>query len=166
MKDEKFNNSKIHYGVSQLPTTKKHSASSVQACQNCKKDFSIESEDFNFYEKIKVPPPTWCPDCRTMRRLQFRNERSLYHFTCGLCNKKGISMYGPDSTFPIYCVNCWYSDKWDERDYGMEYDFQKPFFEQLKDLFQKVPRPNIFHRNIVNGEYANIIGDSKNIYLS
>ena len=29
-------------------------------CQNCKKDFTIESEDFAFYEKIKVPPPTWC----------------------------------------------------------------------------------------------------------
>jgi hypothetical protein len=31
-------------------------------CQNCKNDFTIESEDFKFYEKIKVPPPTWCPD--------------------------------------------------------------------------------------------------------
>lgn len=27
-------------------------------CQNCKNDFIIEPEDFVFYEKIKVPPPT------------------------------------------------------------------------------------------------------------
>ncbi|MDI6602741.1 MAG: hypothetical protein QME57_01295 [Patescibacteria group bacterium] len=33
-------------------------------CQNCKKEFVIEPEDFAFYEKIKVPPPTWCPECR------------------------------------------------------------------------------------------------------
>jgi hypothetical protein len=29
-------------------------------CQNCRKQFTIESDDFAFYEKIKVPPPTWC----------------------------------------------------------------------------------------------------------
>jgi len=28
----------------------------VRICQNCKKDFTIEPEDFTFYEKIKVPP--------------------------------------------------------------------------------------------------------------
>ena len=38
-------------------TTKTHSTSSVQACQNCKKDFLIEPNDFGFYEKIKVPLP-------------------------------------------------------------------------------------------------------------
>jgi hypothetical protein len=26
-----------------------------QTCQNCKNDFVIESDDFSFYEKIKVP---------------------------------------------------------------------------------------------------------------
>jgi RNA polymerase subunit RPABC4/transcription elongation factor Spt4 len=33
-------------------------------CQNCKKDFNIEPDDFSFYEKMKVPVPTWCPECR------------------------------------------------------------------------------------------------------
>ncbi|MDI6602738.1 MAG: hypothetical protein QME57_01280 [Patescibacteria group bacterium] len=36
----------------------------IKQCQNCKKEFVIEPEDFLFYEKIKVPPPTWCPECR------------------------------------------------------------------------------------------------------
>ena len=56
-------------------------------CQNCKKDFTIEPEDFNFYEKIKVPPPTWCPECRMIRRMNYRNERSLYKQDCALCKK-------------------------------------------------------------------------------
>ena len=38
----------------------------VLGCQNCKILFVIESEDFNFYEKIKVPPPTFCHDCKTV----------------------------------------------------------------------------------------------------
>ncbi len=33
--------------------------SQTKNCQNCKKDFIIEPEDFNFYEKIKVPAPTF-----------------------------------------------------------------------------------------------------------
>ena len=37
-----------------------HSQGSVSTtCQNCKKDFIIESGDFLFYEKMKVPPPTF-----------------------------------------------------------------------------------------------------------
>src|SRR3989339_588437 len=47
-------------------------------CQNCKQEFVIESDDFAFYGKIKVPPPTFCPDCRLQRRLIFRNEHFLY----------------------------------------------------------------------------------------
>ena len=64
-----------------------------RTCQNCKKDFTIKSEDFSFYEKIKVPAPTWCPECRMIRRMNFRNERSLYKQNCALCKKSTISMY-------------------------------------------------------------------------
>ncbi len=52
--------------------------SETKTCQNCKKDFIIEPEDFNFYEKIKVPPPTWCPECRMVRRMVFRDYRVLH----------------------------------------------------------------------------------------
>ena len=33
-------------------------------CQNCKTKFEITADDMRFYERIKVPPPTWCPECR------------------------------------------------------------------------------------------------------
>ncbi len=63
-------------------------------CQNCKKDFVIEPEDFNFYEKMKVPAPKICPDCRFKRRAIFRNETILYSGRqCGLCGKGIISIY-------------------------------------------------------------------------
>ena len=54
----------------------------IKKCQNCKKDFTIEVEDFNFYEKIKVPPPTFCPECRHIQRLASRNVKSLYKRVC------------------------------------------------------------------------------------
>ena len=135
-------------------------------CQNCNREFAIEPEDLAFYDKIKVPPPTWCPECRMVRRLQFRNERTLYRFTCELCGEPGISMYPDTAPFPVYCANCWYSDKWDQLSYARDYDFSRPFFEQWKDLFFKVPKASIFHRNVENAKYSNIVGESKNLYLS
>ena len=140
--------------------------SETKQCQNCHKDFTIEPDDFLFYEKIKVPPPTWCFECRTMRRIQFRNERSLYSFTCALCGKKGISMYNEKNIFPTYCIDCWYSDNWNPLGYAQDYNFSKNFFEQVRNLLDKVPRPNLFIRNSSNSKYTNIISDCKNVYLS
>ena len=108
-------------------------------CQNCKKEFTIESDDFNFYEKIKVPPPTFCPECRLIRRLIWRNERILNRKTCRLCKANILSMYSKDSKINEYCQDCWWSDKWDPAEYGQDYNFQKTFFEQFKDLSEKVP---------------------------
>src|SRR3989338_5776331 len=113
--------------------------SETRAFQNCKKDFTIESEDFSFYEKLKVPPPTWCPHCRFIRKLTFMNERSLYKSSCGNCKKSIISMYHPDTPFPLWCVQCHLSDIWDARDYAREYDFSRNFFEQFKELKYSIP---------------------------
>jgi len=49
-----------------------------KVCQNCQKEFTIEPEDFAFYEKIKVPAPTFCPECQLKRKLVWRNERTLF----------------------------------------------------------------------------------------
>jgi len=135
-------------------------------CQNCGKEFVIEPEDFEFYQKIGVPEPTFCPDCRLQRRLAFRNERKLYKRKCDLCGKDIISVYHKDVPFPVYCQKCWWSDKWDPMEYGRDYDFNKPFFEQLRELFFEVPRYNLCNVNPVNSEYSNITVDCKDCYLS
>ena len=135
-------------------------------CQNCKKDFTIESEDFAFYEKIKVPPPTWCPECRFVRRLVVRNERSLYKRQCALCGKDKIMIYGPDYRGAVYCYQCWWGDTWDASTFGKEYDFSKSFFEQFKNLFASVPRMGIIQQGMnVNSEYTNRASDNKDSYL-
>ncbi len=134
-------------------------------CQNCRIQFVIEPDDFNFYEKIKVPPPTFCPECRLQRRMAFRNERTLYKRKCDLCGKDIMAMYPADAPFPIYCRDCWYGDGWDPMEWGQDYDFSKPFFVQLRELQIKVPRLHLFQRNSPNSQFSNIIGESKNVYL-
>ena len=140
--------------------------SETKNCQNCKTDFIIEPDDFSFYEKIKVPPPTFCPDCRLQRRMSWRNDRSLYSRNCSMCEKGIISMYSPDAVFPVYCKDCWNSDSWDATSYARDYDFSKNFFEQLKDLFDAIPHRAIWQRNAENSPYSNMVAESKNVYLS
>lgn len=135
-------------------------------CQNCKKDFIIEPEDFSFYEKIKVPPPTWCPGCRQQRRYAWRNERTLYRRNCDLCNKSTVTIYSPNKPYKVYCNVCWWGDGWDSASYGRDFDFSRPFFEQFSELQHDVPRMALLNKNSVNSEYTNHSGENKNAYLS
>lgn len=141
--------------------------SQTKNCQNCKKDFIIEPDDFLFYEKIKVPPPAFCPHCRFVRRMIWRNERSLYKRTCDLCKKNIISMYDSKVSFPVYCPECYKSDNWGAETYGQDYDFNKTFFSQWQELFDKVPRSaTILYGQCLDSEYTNFAKDAKNVYLS
>ncbi len=139
----------------------------TKQCQNCKSSFVIEPEDFDFYKKIKVPPPTWCPECRMVRRMMFLNERSFHRRECDLCRKEVISIFPPKTPFPVYCQPCWWSDNWDSMAYGMDLDFSKPFLVQYQELLNKVPQigPETIYTTLVNSDYCNIASYLKNCYL-
>ena len=134
-------------------------------CKNCGNFFIIQPDDFAFYEKIKVPPPTWCPECRQQRRYAWRNERTLYRRNCDLCGKSTVTIYSPNKPFKVYCPPCWWSDTWDSTAYARDFDFTKPFFEQYKELQLQVPRIALLGKNSVNSEYTNHSSDNKNCYL-
>jgi len=124
-------------------------------CQNCKKDFVIEPEDLNFYEKIKVPTPTFYPQCRLQRRLAYRESRSLYKNNCKKCGIELVSIFEIDSNIQTYCSNCWWGDGWEATEYGKDYDFKKPFFQQFYELQLKVPREASGQKNSENCKYSN-----------
>ena len=136
-------------------------------CQNCKSAFTIDAADFSFYEKIKVPPPTWCPTCRLQRRLAFFNVFNLYKRPCDLCKENPVSLFAPDAPYTVYCPKCWWSDKWNPLDYGREYDFSRPFFEQFNELFHTVPLLGLNNdlTTNVNSTYNNLSGNLKDCHL-
>ena len=137
----------------------------TKSCQNCKKEFTIENEDFSFYEKMNVPAPNFCSDCRMVRRMLWRNERSLYHRTCEATGKKVISCFSQESGIKVYDRDYWWSDEWDIMKFGKEYDFSKPFFEQFGSLVKSVPLPALFNGRCTNSSYSNHVGEMKNAYL-
>ena len=136
-----------------------------KVCAISKKEFEITDADLKFYEKMEVPLPKLCPDERQRRRLAWRNERNLYRRKCDLCQKKIIAMYPADAPFPVFCPDCWFSEKWNATDFGRDFDFSQKFFPQFQKLQNAVPRLSLINARNENSEYCNLVGDSKNCYL-
>ncbi len=136
-------------------------------CQNCKKDFTIEPEDLNFYQKIDVPLPTFCSECRMQRRMAWLNFSALYKRPCDLCKKEHISMYHPDASVTVYCPDCWWSDKWEGLEYGIDVDFSRPFLEQFHEQFKRIPLLSLSLNkdSIETSPYCNHAGSLKDCYL-
>jgi CxxC-x17-CxxC domain-containing protein len=137
-------------------------------CQNCKNDFVIEPDDFSFYEKIKVPLPTWCPECRMTRRLAFGNAWGVHFRNCDKCGKKTLTMYRPDNKVKVFCDPCWWADDWDGTEYAMDYDPNRNFLEQWRELRDRTPHfaKDALYITLKNCEYTNAIAFSKDCYMS
>lgn len=139
--------------------------SETKQCQNCHQDFTIEPDDFGFYEKIHVPPPSWCPQCRYIRRLLDRNEYNLYKRKCDATGKNIISIYRQEMPFPVYEQEYWKSDKFDATVYGRDFDLSRPFFDQYEELRRAVPHLAMVNAKSVNSEYTNQANDNKDCYM-
>ena len=138
----------------------------TKTCKKCTQNFEITPDDLSFYEKMKVPPPTFCPLCRLKRRMIWRNERTLFKRTCGMCNSSILAAYHPDSPYIVYCGKCWWSDAWDPTTFGREYDFSRPFFEQYSELLKSVPKIALVETNNVDSLYCNYSIGNNRLYYS
>lgn len=137
----------------------------TNTCQNCKNDFSIEPDDFSFYEKIQVPPPTFCPQCRMIRRFAFRNQKKLFKTKDFFTKEEIFSLIPPESGVSVTTSSEWFGDKWDGIDKGVEVDFSLPFLSQLFDLHKKIPQLNLNTARVVESPYSGNANDLKNCYL-
>lgn len=137
----------------------------TKLCQNCKQNFTIDTEDISFYTRMNVPSPTFCPMCRAQRRLAFRNERGLYKRKSDYSGKEIFSMYSNESPVKVYERDVWLSDVWDPTDYGRDIDWSRPFLAQLYELMLEVPfkANNLVHG--IDSEYSNNATDPKKCYL-
>lgn len=142
----------------------------------CQKKFVVTEDDLEFYDKVSpviggkkqaVPPPKLCPTCRQQRRLAWRNEHHIYSRNCDLCKKHIVSAHRPDAPYPVYCVSCWWSDRWHPLDYGLPVDLTKPFLMQCAELQARVPQLAMQNDNGItseNSEYCYDVSRAKNCY--
>jgi hypothetical protein len=136
----------------------------TKQCAVSGQEFVITDEDQAFYKKMGVPLPTLCPEERRLRRSSIRNDLYLYNRKCDKTGKSIISMYAPGAPYVIYETNEWWSDRWNGLDYGRDFDFSRPFFEQFAELQAVVPRMGLTNRG-ENSEFNNYSLDNKDCYL-
>ncbi len=135
-------------------------------CKSCGQNFEYFSGEKEAYEKFKLQSPLVCQACRHKRRLIFRNEKNLFYNKSFLSGKKILSLYPQSSPFKIIDQNEWWSDDFDATKYGRDYDFNKPFFQQFRDLQKDVPRWSRIVVNCENSEFANNCAQVKNCFLT
>ncbi len=126
----------------------------------------VDERDQKFYEENGLSLPSLCPDERQLRRMSWRNERNFYHRKCDACGKQIISIYHADSSYTVYCNDCWWSDKWNALDFGLDVDLGKSFFEQMHELQLKVPRLALYQKNSQNSDYTNHSENNKDCYMT
>ena len=119
-------------------------------------------------QRYPLPQPILSPDERKRRRLSFRNERNLYRRKCDKSGTSIISSLSPDKPYPVYSQKVWWGDDWSPFDYGRNFDFSRPFFDQFAELLAVVPRaclksdPDSIDNNCA---YTNFAGSNRNCYL-
>ncbi|MFA6305223.1 MAG: hypothetical protein WC651_00650 [Candidatus Gracilibacteria bacterium] len=135
-------------------------------CKASGEKFEILDKEIAFCEKMGIPLPTLSPIERFRLLMAFRNEWKLYRRKCDATGEEILSAYTKDSPFKIYKNSVWWGSGWDAIEYGRDYDFNKPFFEQFKDLQLLVPREGTSIFNSENCDYNSHIRESRNCYLN
>ena len=144
-------------------------------CTQCSQPLEWTAEDAALLKRIapsiaskyyEFPAPTRCSDCRRQRRYSFRNDRHLYKRSCSKTGREIISTASPDKPYPVYAIDVWYSDVYDPTEYGRDFDFSRPFFEQFTELARVVPRPASSVVNSENCDYTAFTLQSRNCFLT
>lgn len=96
-------------------------------CSNCKKNYRVIPDEFQFYKQLDIPLPRLCPDCRHVRRVIARGPNKLWNRTC-MCGGKASGNYkntaehfhkdescpnkfqtpfAPEREEMLYCADCY-----------------------------------------------------------
>ncbi|MBT4631543.1 hypothetical protein HOH67_00100 [Candidatus Peregrinibacteria bacterium] len=147
----------------------------MKNCRQCNVQFELSELEKQFLEKVSpviagqkylIPEPTLCSVCRRQRRYSFRNDWNLYKRNCSKTGKGILSVFPADVKFPVYSQESWWSDEFDARDYGRDFDFSRPFFEQFAELQDVLPRVASMVVNSENCDYTAFTFKSRNCYLA
>src|SRR3989344_7533843 len=135
-------------------------------CEHCNSEFTILAEEFSLYQKVDIEPSGLCFSCRTRHLFSFWYFGKFRKGKSDLSGESLITVLPEQPRYPIYALHEWHSDKWDPMTYGQDYDSSRSFFEQLKELQEKVPRPHQLGAQNTGCDWCEDVWRSKNCYLS
>lgn len=145
-------------------------------CKQCQKTFEWTDADRALLTKLapeiagrkfELPPPLLCWDCHCQRVWCFRNQYSFYKRKSSLSGQEMISLYSPDKPDTVYTYDEWWGDSWSAADFGRDFDFSRPFFDQFDALLKAVPKMTLIQDGTSeNCDYTNFGAENKNCYMA
>jgi|GEM_PF-3987936 len=88
-------------------------------CQNCKKDFILIVEEISLANKMNLKNSNLCSTCLLKQQLSFWYFGKFRKGKSDLSGENIITIFSEKN-----CPKCWWSDKWDFRNFGMDKDFK------------------------------------------
>ena len=135
-------------------------------CKITGQEFEISDKEIAMCKQLDVPLPEISREERIRTLMATRNEWKLYRRKCDFTGDEIISAYPSDSPFKVYKNEVWWGNEWEALEYGRDFDFNRPFFEQFAELQKDVPREGTTVFNSENCDYNCHIRESRNCYLN
>lgn len=137
-------------------------------CKITGKEFVISDQEEAFCEEHRIPLPTVCQIERLRQTCAMLSSVHLYPTTCALTHKPILTFIPPHKNLVVYDIDAWMSDDWDALEYGRDFDFSRPFFEQMLELAKQAPWPSLecIRSTMENSDYTNGVLNVKNCYLA
>jgi hypothetical protein len=79
----------------------------ILACKTCGKNYKIVAQELEFYKKMNLSIPEFCPDCRHLKRLGLRNPRKLFERKCSKCSATILTTFAPERPEIVCCDKCY-----------------------------------------------------------
>ena len=79
----------------------------ILTCQNTGRNFKIQPIELDFYKKMNLPIPKYCPDERHLHRLKCKNPRKLLDRNCEKCGVQLRTTYGENTQNKVHCHKCY-----------------------------------------------------------
>lgn len=131
------------------------------------KEFELTAQERRLLDDFGVPGENmhYCRQCREMRRLAWRNERTLFKRICDQTGKPIWSVYPANTPFKVFDKDVWWGDTWEGTTFGREVDFNRPFFQQFYELMLQVPRSSLVQAKNQNSNFTNDANNNNDCYL-
>ncbi len=129
-------------------------------------EFEATIQERRFYDEFGIDPQTipFCRQCREIRRISWRNERNLFQRKCDHSGEDIWTIYHPNSPYKVFDKNIWWGDEWDGLQFGRDFDFERPFFQQFHEMMLEVPRPSLVQAKNQNSDYTNDSNNNNDCY--
>lgn len=89
----------------------------IFTCTGCERNYKIIKQECEFLEKMHLPLPRICPQCRHVARIALRNPQTFWHRQCmceksdhghtDRCRTEFETSYTPNRVEIVYCEHCY-----------------------------------------------------------